>query len=46
MLNLLIAIVLTQTAQGAEGDTRPGQIAIPELRVRSLKAVAGDCERR
>jgi len=33
-------------AQGAEGNTKPGQIEIPEIRVRSVKPVAGDCQRR
>jgi hypothetical protein len=33
-------------AQGAEGNTKPGQIEIPEIRARSVKPVAGDCQRR
>jgi len=33
-------------AQGAEGNARPGQIEVPEIRVRSVKAIPGDCQPR
>jgi hypothetical protein len=33
-------------AQGAEGNTKPGRIEIPEIRARSVKPIAGDCLRR
>jgi len=36
----------TMAAQGAGGNTKPGKIAVPELRVRSVKALAGACERQ
>ena len=32
-------------AQGAEGNTKPGQIEIPEIRARSVKPIAGECQR-
>jgi hypothetical protein len=31
-------------AQGTEGSTKPGNIAVPEFRVRSVQAIAGGCE--
>ena len=33
-------------AQGAEGNPKPGQIGIPEIRARSVKLITGDCQRR
>ena len=32
-------------AQGSEGSTKPGSKEVPALRVRSVKPIAGDCER-
>jgi hypothetical protein len=33
-------------AQGAEGNTKPGSIVVPELRVKSMKLIEGGCEQR
>jgi hypothetical protein len=33
-------------AQGGDGNTKPGQIEIPVFRVRSVKPIAGDCQRQ
>jgi len=33
-------------AQGAEGNTKQGRIEVPELRVKSVKTIAGGCQRQ